>query len=558
MRSSVIEWLSPKTEVSAQSVEAPNAPAAAKLQAKDDRQRPARDAKEAARPLTILIAALGGEGGGVLTDWIVAAAASQGFPVQSTSIPGVAQRTGATTYHIEMVPAAMSSLSGTKPERRPVLSLAPGVGDVDLVVASELLEAGRAIAGGYVTPDRTTTVASTSRFYLVVEKMAMSDGRYDRQRLIDAVEKYSRAALLLDLEAIAREAKAMINAVMLGAMAGARVLPMPAEAFEAAIRADGKAVDANLRGFHAGFAAASAGSRLPAAAPKRPQAPSSALADLEREIATMPAAAQAVIIEGVRRLAAYQDLAYARLYLDRLKPVRDADAKAGAGGQLLAVVARQLALRMSYEDVIRVAQAKIDPARLARIVREMGVKPDQTFAVTEFLKPGMEELCSILPGFLARGVLGVAERLPALARAHWGMAINTRSIFGYLRFALLAKLRPLRRGTFRFQQEREAIEAWLKLILQAALLSAELAIEVAECADLIKGYGDTQKRGAGNYRAIAAQVIAPTLAGGIPVRQAIDAVASARTAASLDPEGEALAKCLARLAQAPAHAIAAE
>jgi indolepyruvate ferredoxin oxidoreductase, alpha subunit len=375
VRSSVIERLSPKTEVSAQSVEAPNAPPAAKLQAQDDRQRPARDAKEAARPLTVLIAALGGEGGGVLTDWIVAAAASQGFPVQSTSIPGVAQRTGATTYHIEMVPAAMSSLSGTKPERRPVLSLAPGVGDVDLVVASELLEAGRAIAGGYVTPDRTTTIASTSRSYLVVEKMAMSDGRYDRQRLIDAVEKNSRAALLLDLEAIAREAKAMINAVMLGAMAGARVLPMPAEAFEAAIRADGKAVDANLRGFHAGFAAASAGSRLPAAAPKRPRAPSSALADLEREIATMPAAAQAVIIEGVRRLAAYQDLAYARLYLDRLKPVRDADAKAGAGGQLLAVVARQLALRMSYEDVIRVAQAKIDPARLARIVREMGVKP---------------------------------------------------------------------------------------------------------------------------------------------------------------------------------------
>jgi indolepyruvate ferredoxin oxidoreductase, beta subunit len=50
-----------------------------------------------ARPITILIAALGGEGGGVLTDWIVAAASQLGFPVQSTSIPGVAQRTGATT-----------------------------------------------------------------------------------------------------------------------------------------------------------------------------------------------------------------------------------------------------------------------------------------------------------------------------------------------------------------------------------------------------------------------------------------------------------------------------
>jgi indolepyruvate ferredoxin oxidoreductase alpha subunit len=58
----------------------------------------------APHPITILIAALGGEGGGVLTDWIISAAASQGFPVQSTSIPGVGQRTGATTYHIELVP----------------------------------------------------------------------------------------------------------------------------------------------------------------------------------------------------------------------------------------------------------------------------------------------------------------------------------------------------------------------------------------------------------------------------------------------------------------------
>jgi indolepyruvate ferredoxin oxidoreductase, alpha subunit len=557
-RRGVIDWLSPKQDISAQSIGAPNAPIASEPEARDDTEPPTRHARKTARPLTILIAALGGEGGGVLTDWIVAAAASQGFPVQSTSIPGVAQRTGATTYHIEMVPAAILSPGAAKPERRPVLSLAPGVGDVDLVVASELLEAGRAIAGGYVTPDRTTTIASTSRSYLVVEKMAMRDGRYDPQRLIEAVEKNSRATLLLDLEAIAREAGAMINAVMLGAMAGARALPIPAGAFEAAIRADGKAVDANLRGFRAGFAAASAGSHLPGAAPQRPHAPSPALADLEREIATMPAAAQTVMIEGVRRLAAYQDLAYARLYLDRLKPVRDADAKAGAGGRLLAAVARQLALRMSYEDVIRVAQAKVDPARFARIVREMGVRPGQTFAITEYLKPGIEELCSILPGFLARRILAVAARFPVLARAHWGMAINSRSISGYLRFALLAKLRPLRRGTFRFQQEQEAIEAWLKLIAQAAPLSAELAIEVAECAGLVKGYGDTHRRGAGNYRVIAAQVIAPALAGAMAARRAIDAVASARTAASLDPEGEALAKCIAGLAQAPVHAIAAE
>jgi indolepyruvate ferredoxin oxidoreductase alpha subunit len=504
------------------------------------------------RPLTVLIAALGGEGGGVLTDWIVAAAESQNFPVQSTSIPGVAQRTGATTYHIELVPAPASD------KRRPILALAPGVGDVDLVVASELMEAGRAIAGGFVTPNRTATIASTSRSYLVVEKMAMGDGRYDQQRLIQSVEKNSKSTLLLDLEAIARESGAMINAVMLGVIAGAGALPIPADAFEAAIRADGKAVEANLRGFRAGFDAARSGSHLRADPTKRYQTPAGSLADLESEIARMPEAARAFMTEGVRRLAAYQDLAYARLYLDRLGPIRDADAKASADGQLLAETARHLAVRMSYEDVIRVAQAKIDPTRFARIAAQMGIKPDQPFAVTEFLKPGVEEFCSILPPWLARRILAFAERHAKFATAHWGMEINTASLSGFLRFYILARLRRFRPRTWRYREEQRDIGNWLKLILRAAPLSAELATEIAECARLIKGYGDTHKRGSDNYRVIVAQVIEPALAGQIPLRQATDAIASARTAALLDPEGEALSKCLAELSSPPAHAIAAE
>src|ERR1700741_5214425 len=114
---------------------------------------------------------------------------------------------------------------------------------------------------------------------------------------------------------------------------------------------------------------------------------------------------------------------------------------------------------MSYEDVIRVAEAKIDPARLNRIMSELAVKPEQTVAVTEFLKPGVDELCSILPPWLATRILKLADRYPALSRAHIAMAVNSRSISGYLRFATLAKLRTFRRKTFRFQKEQEAIEA---------------------------------------------------------------------------------------------------
>ena len=268
------------------------------------------------------------------------------------------------------------------------------------------------------------------------------------------------------------------------------------------------------------------------------------------------------MVEGVRRLADYQDIAYARLYRDRLAAIRDADAAAGAGGRLLAETARHLAVRMSYEDVIRVAQAKIASARFARIAKENGVRPEQVFTVTEFLKPGVEEFCSVLPPLLARPILKTAELFPALGKAHWGMAINTVSISGYLRFAMLAKLRPWRPKTFRFKQEQRDIEAWLSLIGRAARLSADLALEIAGCARLIKGYGDTHQRGSDNYRLIADRVMDPALNGRLPLGQAVDAVASARTAALLDPEGEALTKCLGELAapqfHAQLHTMAAE
>ena len=107
------------------------------------------------KPISVAILAMGGQGGGVLCDWIVAMAEAQGWVAQSTSVPGVAQRTGATIYYIEMLPP--------QDGRAPVLSLMPTPGDVDIVIAAEFMEAGRSMLRGLVTPDRTTLIASTHR-----------------------------------------------------------------------------------------------------------------------------------------------------------------------------------------------------------------------------------------------------------------------------------------------------------------------------------------------------------------------------------------------------------
>lgn len=495
------------------------------------------------RPITLLIAALGGEGGGVLTNWIIAAAAALDFPVQSTSIPGVAQRTGATTYYIEIVPMRRSELGG----RRPVFALTPGIGDIDILLASELMEASRALAAGFVTPDRTLVIASTSRFYTIGEKAAGGDGRRDPEHLRHAVGENARQSVLFDMEAAAARSGSMINAVMLGALAGSGALPIPAATFETAIRGGGKAMESNLRGFRAGLEATTSPGQPPApGGRRRRRPPARSLENLELDIAAVaPSGAREIMIEGVRRLAAYQDLAYARLYVERLAPIREIDARAGLEGRLLGKAARHLAVRMSFEDVIRVAQAKIDPARMRRIAEELRIGADEPFTLVEFLKPGIEEMCQLLPAWLARRVLSVAQRRGWLGRVYWGMEIKSTSISGYLRFWLLARLRRWRPHGFRYQEEQRAIESWLGLIVRAASMSPEFAAEVAECARLVKGYGETHKRGLASYAAIEERIIAPVLAGSIPLAPGVDALISARTAALVDPEGDGLERCLA-------------
>ena len=313
-----------------------------------------------------------------------------------------------------------------------MLALSPGVGDVDMVVASELLEAGRAISSGFVTTDRTLLLASTSRVYLTVEKMQMADGRYDSERLIKAVGQNAKEHLLFDMEAAAKQAGAIVNSVMLGAIAGSGRLPIPAEAFEAAIKP-------TARRSRAICAVSAPGSRPRAtscrcrwrARAKRPARPT--LADLETEAAALPEAARAFATEGVRRLAAYQNLDYARLYLQRLKPIAEADARANAGGKLLSETARHLAVRMSFEDVIRVAEAKIAPERFRRIEGEIGAK-DQPYVITEFLKPGIEELCQVLPPRLARAIVAYSDKRGWLGKVYFGMELKTTTVWGYLRF----------------------------------------------------------------------------------------------------------------------------
>src|SRR5688500_12583777 len=217
------------------------------------------------RPIAIAIHAVGGQGGGVLTDWIVHLAERSGWYAQATSVPGVAQRTGATVYYVEMVPET----GGT-----PVLSLMPTPGEVDIVIAAELMEAGRAMQRGFVSPDRTTLIASTHRAYAVSEKQVPGDGIADGSAVARVAAKKARRVLAFDMQRIAEAEGSVISASLFGALSGSGALPFPREAYEATIAAGGKGMKASLRAFAAAFEAAAlmeeGRGRPPASAPAAP------------------------------------------------------------------------------------------------------------------------------------------------------------------------------------------------------------------------------------------------------------------------------------------------
>lgn len=499
----------------------------------------------AAAPLAILISALGGEGGGVLAGWIADAAVAEGLVAQRTSIPGVAQRTGATTYYLEILPR--------RDGRNPVLALNPAPGRVDVLIGTELLETARMVEMGYATPGRTLLIGARRRVYTVAEKVAAGDGRLDPDRLEQVARRFSRTALIGDLGGIATAAGSQLNAVLLGALAGSGVVPVSAERFRDAIRAEGKAVEANLRGFEAGLGFAGSGSGEPAS--KAPAGASDVIRPVPESWSLYPPEALPLIEAGSRRLAGYQDDGYVTLYAERLGRFAG---RPGADGPFMAELARLLAVRMAFEDVIRVAQLKLAAARLEQVRMESKAGASDIVDVVEYMKPGPDEILSLLPPATARRALAF---LAARGWNTWSIPMNvTATRFGgFLRLKLLASLRRWRPRTLRFADEQAFIERWLGLVDRTLAADPAAAKEVVACAGLVKGYADTSRRGRRGFDLIVATVIEPALAGDLPAAMFADAVLNARLAASKDPEGTALDETIASLrARAAAERQAAE
>jgi len=515
------------------------------------------------RPITLLVCALGGEGGGVLTEWLVDIARHAGYAAQSTSIPGVAQRTGATTYYIEVFPVPLAQLGG----RRPVFSLSPVPGTLDAIVSSELLETARQIGNGMSAPLRTLVISSSARIFTTAERMQPGDGRADAQHLLDVVKAFSREHHVFDMNAVAREAGTVVSAVMLGAIAGSGLFPFPRAAYEHLVRGGdnsapeklNKMAAASLRGFAAAFEAVSA-PRAQAAfvssvmAGDTREAPPPARA-LSSELAQrFPPAVHDMLALGHARVLDYQDAAYAELYAARLAKVLDAERAADpAGAQGFAVTretARWLALWMAFDDIVRVAALKGRASRAQRVRQEVRATDGDLVKVYDHFKPGTAEFAALLPPSLARRITAWDRRRQERGREPWALPlkVGSHSVFGMASLRLLSSLKWLRRRGQRFAEEQVLIERWLAAVEAGTREAWTLGRELALCGRLIKGYGSTNERGKHNLLHVIDELASRTA---LPAPVRADAMAVAREAALADEGGKALDAALVRHGAAP-------
>jgi len=486
--------------------------------------------------IKLAVMAVGGQGGGVLSGWIESVARANGYAVQATSVAGVAQRTGATIYYLEMAP-----MDGGVP----IFSLAPASGDVDILIAAEMMEAGRAILRGFVTPDRTTLIASTHRSLAVSEKMAPGDGIANADEVERAAEVAAQQLIMFDMEAMAVGAGSVISSSLFGALAGSGALPFSRESFEEAIRASGRGVEASLRAFALGFEAArnpapqaaTPATASPAAlgVPMGPENLSRDWAALESRAAALPEPARAMALAGLRKVVDFQDIAYGRAYLDRLDGVLALDS-ADKGHELTTEAAKYIANAMAYDDIIRVADRKTRPARFQRIRAEMGVDDTRILHLTEYTHPRAVEVVSLFPAGLGRWV----EARPRLMgwidrRVNKGRRLRSDSLRHFLQLYVLGGLKGWRLRSLRHAVEVAHLEHWLSTAIAHAGTNYAHGVETLRLQRLVKGYSDTHARGLSKF--------GRALEGAALVKgrdDAADWTRRLREAALQDEDGEAL------------------
>jgi hypothetical protein len=246
-------------------------------------------------------------------------------------------------------------------------------------------------------------------------------------------------------------------------------------------------------------------------------------------------------------LIEYQSTSYAQLYVDRLCRFVG---RRGVDDAMLGEIAQLMAMRMSYEDPIRIAQLK-----LAEVHEATGGLPVKSGDDVRKLR--LDELIDPLPAIVAEYVLD------ALEWAGWmhkrvSIRFSASRRWGVRRLKIEASLKRWRRYSVRYAKERVWVERWLHMIDRSLTKQPDAAAAIVATATMVQGYGDAYRQGIADWNAIIDGLAKPTFDGVLALPDLAGAIVEARAAALPDPRQAALKRKIAEIrACVPAGANAA-
>jgi len=377
---------------------------------------------------------------------------------------------------------------------------------------------GRMVQRGYPSPE-ATIITSLQRDYTVLEKMPMGGAVADSEQLEAVGRQFAKQFVAIDTARLIQEKKLNPlsgNALLLGALAASKALPIEPEHYRQAITRMGLATEMNLKAFEVGFEHVRSGGHEAA---KR--ALSEEADPIEQRVQKLPTKFQdgyrrlvaplserygetiaRTLTEAVYQLIDYQDLSHAEEYLRRVAAVYEKD-RAVAPDRPDATVthtfARNLATLMTYEDAIRVAEFKTRQERVDQIKARLGVQSEEGYEIIDYLKPDAQEVYGIFPWWMVTPLLPVLKRLRIThdAKGHeryWPQTPRTTTFAGYMTLRFLTLFKPLRPQSWRARKERAFQAEYEKWVHRFLDIDYELAVQVAGLGQLVRGYGQVRRR----------------------------------------------------------------
>lgn len=434
--------------------------------------------------MKILIPSIGGLGVGVFAEWLSAAAIIEGLQPNVLNLPGVSQRTGRTLSYMEISNVDTS------------FSPFPEKGKLDLIISQEFLELLRILKEGYGGKN-CNILGTTYRYYTTHEKLSLKQDAYTYENFRDLIEVNSKGHIVVDIHKMG--ISDFNNAHLLGLLCASEYLPiLRRESYQKAIGTVGIDPERNLRDFITAYELLKKPKELDVEKPKENGFYNLAHGYVTESIEKLESAygkdVKDVLVEAVKQLIGYQDANYAELYIIRVNDLylylRETIGEAKNGDELIIrEFAKVLAVRMMYEDIIRVAEKKVSKERFERIKKLYKIQDRNVFWVKDFFRPELDELYGVLPNPLGK----VLDSVLSKHKISWKTEILTNHISGFLLLQGMSKLRLLRRRSFRFAKENALIEKYIEHVKRCLIHGLDCALLAAKGGAIVRGYGDVRK-----------------------------------------------------------------